>query len=313
MILNECISLQRGTFLGFAVAALGLSRAMAMVVRPATQEVVVDDTNRFRQCVNAYADKLDALEPELGKSIRAHPGKVKKTSKRTMVIGAGSGNTGTSSLTTALTRLGLKVAHDMWTPIPRNEYCPYYFSLRKTLWNETSTCLPFFRQFDFTSVPKKLDAICDTPYTEMFIDLFLSFPKARFILTDRPKDDWARDRMQFDGGKTALPLQEPCKKAITPEIPHDKFAALFALNNEFVRCMVPPKRLFEMNVFTDNTSDLMPRLAKFLHRKLPKNKTFLAYPKERINGFAGRYRYRSCFSKTMLAQLGRKVRTEVWD
>lgn len=265
----------------------------------------MDGDDRFRRCVGLYADKLDAVRPGLGKAIRSHPGTVRKTSRRRLVIGAGSGSTGTSSLTTALTQLGLTVAHDHQTPIPKNEYCPFWGHMRYTLFTEASKCIPYLREFDFTDVPKGIDAVVDTPYTELFVDLFLAFPRARFILTDRPKEEWAKKRMRFAGGITSMPVQEPCGMTVERDQPLDQFAELFTINNDFVRCVVPRGRLFELDVFQNRTPDLLMGLARFLRVRPPRGHRHkgLAFPHERSDGFGGQYHYESCFSQDLTNML----------
>lgn len=238
-------------------------------------------TNSFRakqrMCIDAYADGLDQVRPNLGHSIRGHPLTTVATSQRDLILGAGSGSTATHSLQGALRMFGLTVSH--YTDNPRHRkwtrrilsilggaYAP------KVPMNETSAsrCRQELRLLNYSSLPSSIDAVMDTPVAEMFIDMFLSFPRARVILTTRPPHDWVATRLLHDKDDGFVPIQEPCGLYLgygRTIFSHAEIAGLFDLNNRFVRCFVPKTQLFELNVWLDpkeRMKTMMTDLAQFL-------------------------------------------------
>merc|ERR1712070_60412 len=136
---------------------------------------------------------------------------------RDLVLGAGFGATGTHSLAMVLSKLGLRTWHfDMVYERGRwkGQYLPWTAALIKTLAvNATHGCQNILHNFDFTSLPTAAQAIVDTPVAELFVNLFMSFPRSRVILTKRPANQWVRSRLTSDisnyDSRSFLPVQEP--------------------------------------------------------------------------------------------------------
>jgi hypothetical protein len=230
-----------------------------------------------RKCVNMYADGLDKVRKNLGHSIRNHPMKVAAASHRHIVIGAGSGTTATHSLQRALQLLGMHTSHYMDKP----KYAEWATKLVNILGGQdapntpmsasaAAKCRQELRQFNYTSLPSTVDAVLDTPVAELFINILLSFPNAQVILTTRPAADWVRSRRKHDKSDGFVPFQEPCGLYIgygATVFNDAELETLFDLNNELVRCLVPKKQLFEINVWTEprkRMDSMMTELAGFL-------------------------------------------------
>lgn len=194
-----------------------------------------------------------------------------------LFFGAGSGATGTSSLAMALRTIlrdidaDLKIAH-AWTWNPP-ENCDWFTSLEWILARglvSPEECVKKLHAFNYTSIADSVGAVLDSPVYELFIDLFLSFPKAVWILTTRPSDDWAKARLQQpDAFWLSWPIQEPCVSLASRPLlggrPSQKnMASMFSLGNDLIRCMVAPEKLMEIDVFTKPTDGLMVDLGNFL-------------------------------------------------
>merc|ERR1712194_627753 len=122
----------------------------------------------------------------------------------------------------------------------------------------------FPREFKYNK-----DYILDTPVAELFLDLYWTFPDAKFILTTRPAEGWVKSRIGHHDGNGAAPLEEPCN-IHRSDFTYQDLAGMFTYHNELVRCVVPKERLFEINVFEDSTEKLQElgtTLALFLGAK----------------------------------------------
>mmetsp|Transcript_119834 Transcript_119834/g.211847 ORF Transcript_119834/g.211847 Transcript_119834/m.211847 type:complete len:136 (+) Transcript_119834:324-731(+) len=68
---------------------------------------------------------------------------------------------------------------------------------------------------------------------------------------------------------TPAPIQEPCGILMGDPVLGGNdaviHATLFDLNTELVRCLVPKERLFEIDVWSETTDDVMPQLSAFLN------------------------------------------------
>lgn len=237
---------------------------------------------REAMCAREYADDLDLVQPGLGKSVRMHTWKPHSMSQREIVFGAGSGSTGTTSLAVALWHVGMKGWHwnldDPWMrgllellqgqPViqGRTQVKPFTLEQRQA-------CPERMSSFQYTSLPGDIDFVLDMPIPEVFVQLYISFPKAKFLLSKRPELEWAENRLDRHSGQgTLLPVQDPCGLFIDGWEPH-RLARLEWLKNRFIRCVVPPERLFTVDLFNpqEDTTTLMRRLAKFLERPLKFN------------------------------------------
>lgn len=229
------------------------------------------------ECVRRYADGLDAAEDGLGSAIRNHPLKSVSTSSREIIIGAGSGNTGTHSIHSALTQLGLLTWHaaknKTWDErrgkirsILKHRSAKSSSSKQRRLAGEEGNCQQKLRNFNYTKLLDSCDAVVDMPTAEVFLELFLSFPKAKVILSTRPAASWVEARTRTHAG-VAPPMQEPCGGLALKDFSEKVLERVYELNNDLVRCLVPPEQFFELDFWTDppeRAENMMAELAFFV-------------------------------------------------
>eukprot|EP00931_Biecheleriopsis_adriatica_P072104 TRINITY_DN4613_c0_g1_i1.p1 TRINITY_DN4613_c0_g1~~TRINITY_DN4613_c0_g1_i1.p1 ORF type:complete len:547 (+),score=80.18 TRINITY_DN4613_c0_g1_i1:94-1734(+) len=223
---------------------------------------------KIRGCIASYADALDAVRPNLGASIRKHPLKPKTTSSRRLILGAGAGSTATRSLAQALRTLNLTVSHwrsmdDLWKYWTTSLLGVLGGNPEEVEPHPTAGCQEQLREFDYSTLPHT-DALLDTPVAELFLSIFLTFPKAKVILSTRPSADWAANRVKKHPF-TFAPMQEPCGLTV-----HSFSAAelgkMLDLHNDLVRCLVPKDQLMEFDVWKDppeKHATLMTTLGRF--------------------------------------------------
>jgi len=223
------------------------------------------------QCINTYAHGLDQIRQGLGDSIRAHPGVV-ATSPAPVIFGTGSGTTGTDSLATALQTIMTfygergQVMHKCDGVADNCAWARGVTNLSTSIrgWIELSSvqdCIQGMRGFDFSSISPAVNAYVGGGSFELFIDMFLSFPNARFILTSRPPDEWAFSRMQKEA-HPQWPMQEPCQGFYDLEM--ETMSQMYSLTNDFIRCTVPADRFLEIDMFSHPTTHTMKRIREFL-------------------------------------------------
>ena len=175
------------------------------------------------------------------------------------VFGIGLAKTATSSLSDALTLLGIDNGH--WT---------------NPLTNQILSDVDFFM----------LGGACDTSASQNFEKLFYQYPNARFILTQRRLDDWVRsmtDHYAINTGRTDI---EGMRQRIGRStewrhgfesvaihaglyLHHDGLEQAYAAHERRVRNFFldkPSGRLLEFNVFE---GDGWPKLCEVLERPLP--------------------------------------------
>lgn len=221
------------------------------------------------QCIKTYAAQLDGISPGLGDDIRArrfHAGK----SDQAIVLGAGMGTTATRSLEVALRILGLSGDHwgkEQWRLAWELGYANSEFNM--------SRCRGFLGHcFGEGTTPERWsytkEYMMDTPVGELFVDFYAVYPKAKFILTNRPAENWVDARLNNHGDNEFAPLQEPCNQRMKNYSRHE-LISLFKYHAELVRCMVPKDRLLEINVWEDSKGkmdNLMEDLAKFVGKRI---------------------------------------------
>lgn len=220
------------------------------------------------RCADAYANGLDQLRLGLGNHIRTHPRRTVMTSQRRIIFAASPGTTGTSSLAAALIQMGLITAHCQ--DLKPNSYDFWLNTIIfKASIPQEQQCFENLRNFDYTSLPEHIDAVTDTPVDFSFLDLYLSFPNAMWLLPTRPSYEWANARRTCLICKVHRGLVPPCEMDTREFSDANKMAHMFDLHNEFVRCVVPSKRLFEFDIFTNGTIGLMHKLGMFLKVQNP--------------------------------------------
>lgn len=209
----------------------------------------------------------------LGDYIRDHPPSSTSPSTRTdLVIGVGSGTTGTRSLRTALELIGLKGCH--WVRCTGGVGPNPWMQANKIM-VEGNNGHNRLSEFDFRKSTENKDFICDTPTQALFLNIFLAFPKAKYLLTTRPSTEWAQSRVAHHP-TAPPPFQQPCTSTVK-DWSHQQLAQLFDLHNELVRCVVPHTQLLEFDLFTDpddRIAGLMNELSNFVNRPISADMTF---------------------------------------
>jgi hypothetical protein len=210
-------------------------------------------------CLMTYASRLDQVHHphgrNLGERIRALSKRIESnhgTRPESTVFVVGFGSTGTTSMATALSMVGLTGYH----------YGPTNKGLQARMCNPS---IGLFEDWTYTK-----DFLADTPLAEIFIDLFVTFPNAKFILTDRPPMSWIPARLKrFTGSNCIVPTQKPCDLGLASDFNTTDLAYLFGSHPDLVKCVVPRDRLFEVNFWEDSSykmEHMMANLAAFVGR-----------------------------------------------
>lgn len=95
-----------------------------------------------------------------------------------LVIGAGFGRTGTTSLKRALELLGLGRCYHMQTAMTTPGHCRFWLHAHRT------------GRVDFRRFFRRHRSAIDWPACEFYRELLEAFPGAKVILTTRPADAW---------------------------------------------------------------------------------------------------------------------------
>lgn len=258
-----------------------------------------ESKHSFEQCLNQYADGLHSVDSRWGSSVRARPRTASRTSERKVVFGAGLAHTATRSLTQALLKLDVLTAHNsLGTPSHCQWLCndwiasPIGCGEKPVSHLNASACHAAYRDYDYTKYPHDLDAAVDTPIPSIFLDLVLSYPNARWILTTRPIDDWVEAMQSRMPPFAFLPIQWPCGQEILKGTTSEKLRRLGDLHNDLVRCVVPPQNLFEINVW-NSTDGLMNNLAEFLEIDHPARN--MPFPRDLDKDYAESKGLERCF------------------
>lgn len=130
----------------------------------------------------------------------------------------------------------------------------------------TSQCLETIENFDFSQLPKNVDYVSDTPFTESFLDVYFQFPEAKVVLTTRPSLEWAKSRRKH--GNSPPPVMRPCGLQGLKEYSDEDLASMLEAYHDLVRCVVPRKNLLELNLFEEGLN-LTSSLMTFLEDRLP--------------------------------------------
>lgn len=254
-----------------------ITRAVALSLNAAntdgnvTQAGMVGD---FDHCVDTYVSGLESVRQGLGAHI--HPNHALTRSPRNITFGVSPGRSGSSSLAMAFLDMGFKVAH--FTHLPVNlewvhglQHC--YDDLTR------DQCYECLRIFPYTEIPDQVEVVLDWPLELIFIDLFRSFPNARWIMHNRPSHEWAEARWNDENGNYiwAKPFVDSACDLVTADYSISELARMMDLHNELVRCAVEPNNLFEFDVFTNGSEGLMHDLGVFMNMPHPPSKN-ASYP-----------------------------------
>jgi hypothetical protein len=201
-------------------------------------------------------------------------------SDRELIIAAGEGTTGTRSLARALSFLGMKSQHGLDHEEGLSagpEALSWMAQLLDNRVNDNaSECRNFYRTADYTTVPQDVDALLDSPMSNYVLDMLLTFPKAKVIMTTRPSEAWVVRRLYWSEREhepVEPPIQERCISESMSSLTFNRvdLVKLLESNQDLIRCIVPKQQLMEINLWTDPTSrinNLMLELSNFTGRKI---------------------------------------------
>jgi len=223
------------------------------------------------QCISQYGASVDADLPGFSRRLeqRRFGGTGKARLDGSVILGAGFGTTATRSLAAFARQLGLAVHH---CKQGKREEIPEFWM---RLMNITSMldpqgldgCLSTLDVLNFSEAfDQGNDLLLDTPMAEHFLDFYAVSPQSKVILTNRNAVDWVKARLQWDETMVA-PLHSPCGMKLAPMSP-EMAVRLYEAHNRLVRCIVPPEKLTEINVFDGSTLDV-PALSDFLGKGRP--------------------------------------------
>ena len=223
------------------------------------------------QCISQYGASVDADLPGFSRRLeqRRFGGTGKASLDGSVILGAGFGTTATRSLAAFARQLGLAVHH---CKQGKREEIPEFWM---RLMNITSMldpqgldgCLSTLDVLNFSEAfDQGNDVLLDTPMAEHFLDFYAVSPQSKVILTNRNAVDWVKARLQWDETMVA-PLHSPCGMKLAPMSP-EMAVRLYEAHNRLVRCIVPPEKLTEINVFDGSTLDV-PALSDFLGKGRP--------------------------------------------
>jgi len=240
------------------------------------QELAADEistsSSTVRDCVNDYAEALDQVQSGLGSNIRSHPLTSVATSDRDIVLAPSFGGTATISLFAALTDLGKHGSHYPWSfgLDHVSETCDWIYDLDVTFKTPHVGGRNQSWTVNYTSLPATVEAIVERPLGPLFIDFFLSFPNAKWILSKRDGLEQVESRLD-EWGPTIFRGYPPLPNSICESYDNldfaeskESLARLQDLNYEFIECVVPPERLFAYDLFADGSDGLLHKMGNFL-------------------------------------------------
>lgn len=264
-------------------------------------------TSPQQECVYNYAKQLDSLgkypkpwtkhSQHLGGFLRQLPyhnfdwnGSY---NTQDIVLGVGFGTTATRSFETALKLLGLEGDH-----YGKDAYFVANYVLGRVdkdghinstkCKDKLRTMFPgrrpagpdegFPKRWSYTG-----DYLLDTPVAELFLDFFVTYPNARYVLTNRNAKEWVHARRINHDQRELAPKQEPCREWMM-HFSDEALESMFNWHSELVRCMVPKDRLLEINVWEDSRQrqkDFMTTLETFVKNNRTRRLSKPTFPTHR--------------------------------
>lgn len=183
-----------------------------------------------------------------------------------MILGAGVGRTGTSSLKLALTHLGVGPCHHM-------QEVRDHMPVQVPLWRSALA-----GNADWAAIYDGYSSAVDWPTAAFFRELAANNPEARFILTVRSSESWAESFSEtvyiIGAAKEKVPphmrewleilIAVIARSGFPLGLDRPALAAAFVAHNEAVRTAIPAERLLVYNV-----TDGWAPLCAFLGQPVP--------------------------------------------
>lgn len=188
----------------FLVAAFRLGHVTGLRLNPEPYT----RSSPFHACVADYSSKLNRIEKGLGdgvttrvRELTSNIGPRTKLQQKPIIFGAGFGDTATRSLHSALRLMGHKGEHNGQT----NHKLAGYIGRFSRLQHHDSNCLKKMKQLFPNKFEYRHGYMLDAPTAELFLDLYVTFPNAKFIYTGRNSTTWAQKRYKAHHGKKRYP------------------------------------------------------------------------------------------------------------
>eukprot|EP00959_Pyramimonas_sp_CCMP1952_P281455 5883178-Pyramimonas_sp.AAC.1 len=89
--------------------------------------------------------------------------------------------------------------------------------LHNRMLDDASECRRYYITFDDTTVPRDVDALLDSLSSNYVLDMLLTFPTAKVIMTTRPPEAWVSTRLlRSERGCEPVepPIQERCARKV---------------------------------------------------------------------------------------------------
>jgi hypothetical protein len=178
--------------------------------------------------------------------------------RQPLIINAGEGTTGSTYVDCIFEQLGLPEQDQRKKDalLPANDYrgCE-------------PTCTEGWDHFDYVS---------NTPVPYEIWALLKTHPEALVLLPVRDSQVWQKERLASHPEAGTWRQAAPCG-ATEHTLDHGDAPTAFIVYNAWVKCVTNPSKLFEFNLFEDDTSAIISRLLRFLdrhHMKFPNQKQF---------------------------------------
>lgn len=214
-----------------------------------------------------------------------------KPSDKEVILGAGQSHTGQRWVADFLQSSGYTVGHlgklpigdDMHTERDSNLTAieEAYANVHRTLMDLEPVHRESFN-YDIFSNLDGLSGILNMPTAEFFPYFFRAYPNAKIILTVRnatmwydsiinpvPNDAELNPRPTYPTyylqSSASLAIQNGKQNNFQHDVP-EAFESMLQmeLQNTFVRCIVPSSQLLEINLFTENPTDIKKKITEFL-------------------------------------------------
>mmetsp|Transcript_29868 Transcript_29868/g.55975 ORF Transcript_29868/g.55975 Transcript_29868/m.55975 type:complete len:621 (-) Transcript_29868:307-2169(-) len=237
---------------------------------PAWQESVFSEQQKA--CIKEYAATVDADLPGFSARFRQRKfgGVGMPAPDDLTILAAGFGTTATRSLSLFGRQLGLQVHHYKPDDNPQHFWLKVDELVNNQHLDGFEGCVSDLNKINFSEpfadAAGRDYLLVDTPMAEQFLDFYAISPNSKVVLTLRDATEWVLGRTSFNP-ELAAPVHDSCGVQLT-SLEVDAATRLVKAHDRLVRCMVPPEKLLEINVFNGTAVDTGV-LTEFLGRGRP--------------------------------------------
>lgn len=206
-----------------------------------------------QQCKDKYVADMAAIRPDLRACISEFIYRTPKhRSRHPLIIGAAPGDSATRSVYTAIHRQSIKSTHfNMYNKgaaghDSKEGKVPY-----SCLKNFFHICRDsqFYTNFNWSCIDE-WEAVHDTPVGNLWYDLWLTHPESKVVMSYRPPEKWAKDRMNSTNGTGfAYILRASCESQRMQDFTIEQHIAAYEANLNLMKCIVPKQNLLILHLF----------------------------------------------------------------